>query len=125
MSVPPRHDQKVDVPNAARGASVGFTILVLGGLASPALGFVAPLAGSLALMVTAVAAFAVAGMKVGSAGNPPLQGAMTALGSYVLVLPLVLFHQAGRDPMQVAVTAACALVIGAATGVVASRLRKR
>lgn len=125
MTVAPRREHRIDVSTVARGSSHGFTVLVLGGLASPALGTVAPQVGSLALAATAIAAFVLAGLRGGRAGLPAMQGALAALGSYVLVLPLVLFHPAGRDPLQIALTAACALMIGWTTALVAARTRDR
>lgn len=123
MTASPAQEHRLNVSNVARGASMGFTVLVLGGLASPVLGTVAPLAGSLSLAATAVIAFSLAGSRGGGGCLPVRQGAFAALGSYVLVLPLVLFHEAGREPVQIGLTAACALLIGGTTALVGSRKR--
>lgn len=116
----------VDVGAIARALSAGFLILVFGGLLQPLANRFLP--GPIALfwlIIVAVVAFAVAGVRAGtSAPNPPLYGAGTAVGSYVLVVPL-LFVQATFDPLTAVYTVVAAAVIGALAGLIGARSRTR
>lgn len=112
---------RVDVPNAVRGASTGFSILVIGGLLAPFLTLVSALAAALWLAGVAVVAFAVAARRSQLADAPAIHGAVAAVLAYVLVLPLLLPFPQGRDLGQILLTLATAVVVGAATGALMAR----
>lgn len=114
----------VDAPALVRGASTGFTVLVIGGLTAPLGARLMPVTGAVWLPLVAVVAFAVAGAKIGTAPRPPLHGAIAALAAYLLVLPLV-FLGGGAYGSQLAVTAAAALLIGAIAGAIRARMAAR
>jgi hypothetical protein len=113
---------RIDWMQLVRGASTGFTVLVLGGLAAPIMSRV-PVVGAPWLIITAVVAFMVAGYRVGDATGPMTQGASTAVVAYVLVLPLVALASHSLDPRQVGLTLVTAVVAGAVSGRVAGRRR--
>jgi len=119
--VAPRPAGSVDVPNAVRGASTGFSILVIGGLLAPMMTLVSGPFATVWLTGVAVLAFVVAARKSRSAGSPATHGATAAVLAYVLVLPLLLPFEAGRNWQQIALTLVAAVVVGAVTGVVAAR----
>ena len=115
----------VDMVTVVRGCGRGFLVLVVGGLLAPVLAQRAPLLGTLVLAGTSIAAFAVASLPLGGSGNGPLHGILAAVGAYLLVLPLVLLAPAGRDVLQISMTAGAAVLVGAGTGWAAQRLRKK
>lgn len=112
---------RVDVPNAVRGASTGFSILLIGGLLAPLATLVSPVAGALWLAGVAVLAFAIAARRSRLAEAPALHGAVAAVGAYALVLPLLLPFPQGRDVGQILLTLATAVVVGAASGSLMAR----
>ncbi|HJQ47061.1 MAG TPA: hypothetical protein VJ870_12190 [Amycolatopsis sp.] len=115
---------ELDGAALVRGCSSGFTVLVLGGLVAPAAARL-PVFGPYWLVVVAVVAFAVAGMRTGHAVRQATQGMCAAVGAYVLVLPLVLAGGASStSAWQVAATLATAVVVGGAGGAI-SGLRRR
>lgn len=107
---------RVDWNHVPRGASTGFTVLVIGGLVQPLVSLALPPLGVVWLIVVAVAAFAIAGRRIGDASSPPLHGAVAALASYFLVVPLVYLATRSVDLQQIVLTSAVALVVGAAAG---------
>lgn len=112
---PPRAESRlewIDAPTAARGASRGFTILLLGGLSVPLVASVVPALGSVWLTMSAVVAFAAAAWNSGSSRRPAPQGAVNAIGSYLLVLPLVLMASFEPSVLQMAATAVVGVVVG-------------
>jgi len=111
----------VDVPNAVRGASTGFSVLVLGGLLSPFTTLVSDLVATIWLTGVAVVAFAVAARRSRLAAVPAVHGAVAAVFSYLLVLPLLLPFEQARDPQQIGMTFLAAVVVGAAAGSLAAR----
>ncbi|MGH3519637.1 MAG: hypothetical protein ACRDQ7_19905 [Haloechinothrix sp.] len=111
----------IDPVAAVRGASVGFSILVVGGLLAPVAAVAVPLLGAVWLTLIAVLAFGVAGMRIGGARLPALHGAVAAVFAYLLVLPLVLLNEAGRDVVQVSLTFCAALAVGALAGILRAR----
>ncbi|NKQ57743.1 hypothetical protein HFP15_33265 [Amycolatopsis sp. K13G38] len=113
----------LDVIAVVRGASRAFTVLVVGGLLLPIVAHLVPVLGSIWLSIVAVVAFVVAGYRTGEARVPIAQASASALCGYLLVLPLVLMNPVTRDVRQIGLTALAALVVGAATGLVAGRLR--
>ena len=106
----------VDVPNAVRGASTGFSVLIIGGLVAPMVGLASSVVATGWLTGVAVVAFAIAARRSRLAGAPAAHGAVAALFSYVLVLPLLLPFEQGRDPLQILLTTVTALVVGAGVG---------
>jgi hypothetical protein len=112
---------RIDVPNAVRGASTGFSILVIGGLLAPILTLISVPVAIAWLAGDAVVAFAVAARRSRLANAPALHGAVAAVLAYALVLPLVLPVEQGRDVRQILLTLATAIVVGAMTGTLAAR----
>jgi hypothetical protein len=112
----------VDAGAAVRAASMGFTILLVGGLAAPALARI-PAVGPFALTAVAVIAFAVAGLRIGATKAPLLQGVCAAVGAYLLVLPVVLMTTRHLDPLWTPATVALAVIIGGGAAVLAARMR--
>jgi hypothetical protein len=115
----------VDAPRVVRGASAGFTVLVLGGLSAPLAANFVPVVGVAWLPLTSIVAFVVAASRIGTATRPWAHGAVAALSAYLLILPLVLMSPAGRVPAQIALTAAAAVVVGALTGLLRGIRRDR
>jgi hypothetical protein len=113
----------VDVPNAVRGASTGFSVLVIGGLLGPMTTLISGLFATVWLTGVAVVAFVVAARRSRGAGQPARHGAVAAVLAYVLVLPLLLPFEAARNWPQIGLTFLTAVVVGAVTGVVAARGR--
>lgn len=112
---------RIDLPNAVRGASTGFSILVIGGLLATFATLISPVLGAVWLAGVAVVAFAVAARRSQHAENPPLHGAVAAVCAYLLVLPLILPFEAGRDLSQIAMTTVTALVVGPVSAWVSAR----
>lgn len=117
----PASPARIDFPNAVRGASTGFSILLIGGFLAPMLTLVSALAAAVWLGGVAVVAFAVAARRSQRAGIPALHGIFAALLAYALVLPLLLPFEQGRDIRQIAQTVLTAVMVGAITGAVAAR----
>ncbi|MFL6089609.1 MAG: hypothetical protein ACJ71Z_05665 [Aeromicrobium sp.] len=113
----------VDWPVAVRGASAGFSVLLIGGLLGPLAAVKVPAAGGVLLTATAIGAFFLAARKTGNAASPPVHGAVAAVLAYALVLPLVLQSAIGRDLRQIAMTTATAISVGALTGWIMARTR--
>ncbi|GAB3354778.1 MULTISPECIES: hypothetical protein [Amycolatopsis] len=113
---------RIDAPVAVRGASTGFSVLLIGGLAQPLAVTWVPLLGYAWLPLIAVVAFFVASRRIGKASLPAAHGAVAALCSYLLALPMSLLVPAGRDPLQIGLTAATAVVVGAAVGFFRGRM---
>ncbi|MBA0126505.1 hypothetical protein H0B56_13220 [Haloechinothrix sp. YIM 98757] len=106
--------EPIDVASIVRGASTAFTILVIGGLMTVVVAGAVPVLGYVWLPVVAAVAFAVAGWRATTPSSPVLQGALAALGGYLLALPLVLFGTGEIDPVQVSSTVLTAVVVGTA-----------
>lgn len=106
------------------GASRGFTVLLLGGAVQPWVSTLLPPLGYVWLLVVAVAAFTWAAwprtVRLVAPSEVRLDrvtvGVAAALGSYALVLPLVLSAAHGVPWVQVACTAATAAAVGALVG---------
>lgn len=116
----------VDVAAAVRAASTGLSVLLLGGLLTPIAQLYVPLLGQYWLLLVSVAAFATAGSRVGDAELTHVHGACAALGSFLLVLPLVIWFppaDTGLDVAQVVSAAGAAVVVGAVAGHLAGRRR--
>jgi hypothetical protein len=106
----------LDWVEVARGASAGLSVFVVGGLVQPIVGVLAPPLGAVWLIVVAVAAFVVAGRRIGTASAPLRQGALCAVLAYLFVLPLVVYANQGLDLAQACGTTATAAVVGALVG---------
>jgi hypothetical protein len=116
---------RIDVPVAVRGASAGFSVLLIGGLLGPLIAVTVSAAlGGAVLVGTAILAFFLAARKTGTASSPALHGAVAAVAAYCLVLPLVLMSPAGRDLRQSVLTLATAISVGALTGWMNSRTHR-
>lgn len=115
---------RIDWVRLVRGASTGFTVLVIGGLAAPIMSLV-PVIGPPWLIITAVVAFVVAAWRVGDALSPAVHGAAAAVAAYLLVLPLVAMATGGIDLAQLGLTTLTAVVVGALTGRYAGHRRER
>ncbi|GAB3158559.1 hypothetical protein GCM10027258_70040 [Amycolatopsis stemonae] len=115
----------IDTKACGRGIWRGFVILVIGALLQPIAAAVAPAAGASFLLITAVVAFAFAGFRTGDADRPIVQGAVTAAGSYVFVLPLSFVASGPVEPQQVLATAAVAVAVGGLAGFAGHAVRSR
>lgn len=133
VSQPPDHagretgDPHIDFAAAVRGASRGFTVLVLGGVLSPLVAGLSPnpaLSQAWVLMAAA-AGFAVAGSQPASTRSPWLHGAACAAGSFFLLLPLWLLFPSAAGPGQIVLTLALALTVGSSAGATAHLIRTR
>ncbi|MCW2855516.1 MAG: hypothetical protein JWR52_1131 [Marmoricola sp.] len=108
-----------DIPLLSRGAWRGFCVLLLGGMVQPFVEMASRPLGFWWLAIVAIAAFAFA---AGSAVKPGrsqhrFQGAVAALASYFLVVPLVVLGTHVVDMIQMSCTTALAAVVGAAVSV--------
>ncbi|WP_226361349.1 hypothetical protein [Pseudonocardia sp. ICBG1142] len=115
---------RVDWVSLVRGASLAFSVLVIGGLAAP-LGSQIPVVGPAWLIITAIVAFVLAGYRIGDAVDPRVHGAGAAVAGCLLVLPLVVLGTGGLDPTQLVLTLLTAVVMGAIAGHLAGRNRDR
>lgn len=116
--------EDIDAPTAVRGASTGFSVLVIGGLLAPVTASLLPMLGrTVWLPLVAILAFVVAATRIGEACRPAVHGAVAAFSSYLLVLPLVVLNESGRDPVQIAATFGTACGVGALTGYLRGRSR--
>lgn len=97
-----------------RGASIGFSILLIGGFAAP-LAARFPLIGPYWLTITAVIAFLAAGLRTRGRLS---HGVLAAVGAYLLILPLVWMTTRGWDIRQIVETAATAVVAGGGASLV-------
>lgn len=117
--------QTVDGIAAVRGASTGFTVLLLGGMIAPLIAIAAPLLSMVWLPLIAISAFFIAASRTGDSSSPWMQGVMAAVGSYLLVLPLVLIDPSGRNPIQIGMTFVSAIFVGALAGHFRGRPQRR
>lgn len=120
-----RSAPEIDIGALAKGASSGFTVLVLGELLSPLAGAVSELLAGLWLSLVGAAGFVVAGRRVGLARRALVQGAVAALAALTLTLPLRLLSRSEQSPYAFAVSAVFAVVVGALAGRAAAGLRDR
>jgi Na+/H+ antiporter NhaA len=118
-----RSADRIDLPVAIRGASLGFSVLLIGILLSTVLRTTMPAAGLAGTIAAYVLAFFLAGRKTGTATVPALHGAFAATVAYALILPLILRDPAGRNIAQIALTLALAVGTGALTGWISSTRR--
>jgi hypothetical protein len=114
---------RVDVPVAIKGASFGFSVLVIGILLSALTQMGSPAMSTAIAVLTYVLAFFLAARNVGTATVPALHGVVAATVAYGLTLPLILRDPAGRNLTQISFTLALAVTVGALTGWAASARR--
>lgn len=82
---------RIDFPVAVRGASSGFSVLVIGALLSQVILLVAPRAPALVVVFGPyVLGSYVAARKVGTATAPVLHGMAASVGAFLLTLPVLL-----------------------------------
>jgi hypothetical protein len=120
----------IDLIALVKAVAIGFVVLVLGGLVAGQVIARLPLSSG-ALTVTynmwvvavTLGAFAWAGSRIGEATRPAVHGGVTALGAYVLVVPLVLLGGSNPPVTAVLLMALVALVVGGLSGLVAGRRR--
>lgn len=114
-----------DVSLIASAVGLGFLILIFGGLLQPvATTFIPQAVSQFWVIFVAVVAFASAGVRTGlSAPKPALYGAGTAVGSYLLVVP-VQFLQASFNPLYAVFTLIGAAVIGAGAALLGTRFSR-
>ncbi|NBH07496.1 hypothetical protein [Amycolatopsis sp. SID8362] len=115
--------EPIDVPVAVRGAAVGFSVLIVGGLVRPVVRSWAPVLGIWWIPLVTVVAFAVASCRIGKAALPAVHGAVAALCSYLLAFPFSLFVPAGRDPVQILLIALIAVLTGSLVGFLRGLMR--
>ncbi|TWH00864.1 hypothetical protein L615_000200000740 [Nocardioides sp. J9] len=102
-----------------RGAFRGFGVLLVGGLVHPAVAQVVEPLGYAWLPLVAVLAFGVAAVAATPAGTPVSawrQAPVAAVGSYVLILPLVRAGSGELPVMQLLLTTLTAVLVGVAVG---------
>lgn len=114
-----------DFSMVARGASTGLTILLVGGLVAPLVVNLFPALGFVWLPVVSLSAFVTASWRGVTSESPVLQGGCSAVGSYVLVLPLVFHGSGGLDGVQVVATTATAIAVGGGVVLLRRQLRER
>ena len=112
---------RVDFPVAVRGASSGFSVLVIGVLLSQLILVLAPSSPALAVVFAPyVLGSYVAARKVGNATVPALHGIAASVGAYLLTLPLLLLMMLDSQPLEsisyLATGLTLAIGIGAITG---------
>ena len=119
MVPPSAQPGRIDFPIAVRGASAGFSVLLIGSLLSMLLTFIFPAYGPLLIVVAAIIGFYVAAHRVGTASIPALHGAFAAVLAYLLVLPIWWNFSFARNRIDVGVALLCfalALSTGSLTG---------
>ncbi len=112
---------RIDFPVAVRGASSGFSVLVIGVLLSQLILFLAPSAPALVVYFAPnVLGSYVAARKVGNATIPALHGVAASVGAFLLTLPLLLLMMLDAQPLEsiryLATGLTLAIGIGALTG---------
>lgn len=123
----PDHTDSLDPAALARGASAGFTVLVVGELLGPLASRIDPTLGPVWLSLVGAAGFTAAGLRVGLATRTWLQGALAAEAAFVLTVPLRLIAglgQSRRALVALVVSAAFAIVLGAVAGALAGKARR-
>ena len=99
-------------PEIVRGASRGFTVFLIGGAIQPLVSLVAAPVGYVWVPLVALAAFALSAWTVTSVAGATLAHAVTsALGGYLLVVPVVVLMTGTLTLSQVASTSVAALLV--------------
>lgn len=105
--------------DVVRGASRGFGVLFVGGLVHPAVARLAEPLGYVWLPLVAVVAFGTAAVAATPTGTPVSawrQAPIAAVGSYLLIVPLVRAGAGELPLLQLVLTAGTAVVVGAVVG---------
>lgn len=105
----------------ARGASTGFMVLFIGGLAAPLVVGWLPAAGPVWLILISVVGFAAAGWRVGAGPSPAPYGAIAAAVGYLLAVPLILISGGGFDVGRSGLMLLAAVAVGGAAGYLTGR----
>ncbi len=115
----------VDEAALIKGASTGFTVLIIGELLSPLASGLNATLGLFWLSLVGAAGFVVAGTRVGIARRPAIHGALAALAALALTVPLRLIAGGPITDQAYAlfVSAVFGMVVGAIAGRGAGRLR--
>ena len=124
MVQPNAQSGRIDFPIAVRGASAGFSVLLIGSLLAMLLTFILPAYGPMLTVVAAIGGFYVAAHRVGTATIPALHGAFAAVLSYLLVLPIWWNFSFAKNRIDLGVALLCfalALSTGSLTGWMNSR----
>jgi hypothetical protein len=114
---------RVDWVVAVRGASLGFTVLVITGLANLIVVRVSPTAGLVWSIVGPLLAFGAAAWRSGPADSPWLTGLFAAFFGYTLYVPLMYIGTRHIDWPSTLLYAGVAIVVGAAVGHLRGRQR--
>ncbi|MDE0775873.1 hypothetical protein [Nocardioides sp.] len=127
MTKNPPEPNRLDEVAMVRGASTGFTVLILGELLAPLAAQLNTTLGLLWVSMVGAAGFVVAGSRIGVASNPWLQGAITALAAFLLTVPLRLLVgiDSGAGWYRLAVSAVFSIIVGAIAGRGAGLARSR
>jgi hypothetical protein len=112
---------RIDWPIVARGASRGFTALVLSDLLYLLVARLNPVAGLAWLVLGSAAAFAVAAWQAGPADAPELTGAVCSVFSYTLSVPLVYMAERHIVWRYVLMFVVLAIIVGSLVGHQAAR----
>ena len=112
---------RVDFPVAVRGASSGFSVLVIGTLLSQLILILAPSSPALAVVFAPyVLGSYVAARRVGNATVPALHGIAASVGAFLLTLPVLLLLMLNSQPVEsisyLATGLTLSIGIGALTG---------
>jgi hypothetical protein len=112
---------RIDFPVAVRGASSGFSVLVIGVLLSQLILLLAPSSpGLVVVFAPYVLGSYVAARKLGNATVPALHGVAASVGAFLLTLPVLLLLMLDSQPMEsisyLATGLTLSIGIGALTG---------
>lgn len=111
---------RIDWSVVARGASRGFTALVLTDLLFLVIGRLSPIVALVWLVAGSLVGFGVAAWQSGSAIAPAMTGAVAALFAFTLTVPLIYMvsgtAKINLNWLYVAVLGVGALIVGSAVG---------
>ena len=102
-----------------RGIFRGFAVLFVGGMIQPLIAQLSSVVAYAWLPIVAVVAFGAAAVLATPPGTPTdgwRQGPLAAVGSYLMVLPLVRLGAGELPVLQLALTTATAVLTGTAVG---------
>ena len=112
---------RIDFPVAVRGASSGFSVLVIGVLLGQLILLLAPSSPAVVVVFAPyVLGSYVAARKVGNATVPVLHGIAASVGAFLLTVPVLLLMMLDAQPLEsiryLATGLALTIGIGALTG---------
>jgi hypothetical protein len=113
----------VDWGHVAKGASAGFTALFIGGWLAPIAQGRVPSLGGLWLVAVGLVGFALAGRQIGVADLPAVHGAIAAMASYLLMVPVIVITSGWVGALLLIAPCAGAVAVGAVSGYLAGRAR--